>query len=576
LGEGAYYTSPYTVQLYMNLGDTTFVPDTNNVFPTTTEIVKRVKFTDYNNDGYLDLIVIRGGAPPSLYHNNGDGTFTENPAFNLLSNSKNALSLIDYNNDGYLDIYNGRADIFINNSGIGSYSSISLNSVISLDGGNDMGDYNNDGLPDLIMSGSVSCASKIYRNDGSNNFTLTGDTITPLSLNSTDKWGDYNNDGFLDIVLAGHGLSQMDKYSELYKNDGSGTANTPPSAPLNLQAVTDGCNSATLSWSAASDAQTNVNALTYNVRIGTSPGGQDIVSCMSNTATGFRRIPSNGNAECRTFFIIKNLAAGTYYWSVQAIDQAYAGGLFASEDSFIVTPLSMPIINDTFLCGPGTIVLINNSIYESYWYDVPVGGTPVDTGFVFTTPYLSSADTFYATVFSGICESERDTIIINLFTPPSVTFIWTDSVYLSDPPFALSGGSPPGGIYSGPGVSGGVFDPASSGTGSHIINYSYTDGNGCSDSDTALVNVYSLTGLSEDFSSQVKFWPNPSNRYLYVSWNASARYSLMQIFNQQGSEVGRKILYGSEVILDISKLEHGTYIALLSGETRQYFKFIKE
>ncbi|WP_420593135.1 malectin domain-containing carbohydrate-binding protein [Robiginitalea biformata] len=71
---------------------------------------------------------------------------------------------------------------------------------------------------------------------------------------------------------------------------------------------------------------------------------------------------------------------------------------------------------------------------------------------------------------------------------PVVTLAPQPTVEVTDAPFALSGGSPAGGTYSGTGVSGGVFDP-SVGPGTYVITYSYTDGNGCSASATRNLTV---------------------------------------------------------------------------------------
>jgi hypothetical protein len=91
-----------------------------------------------------------------------------------------------------------------------------------------------------------------------------------------------------------------------------------------------------LSWSPGADAQTPVTGLTYNVRLGTRPYGIDIVSPQSDLATGWRRLPTMGNAQHRLSLVVTNLVPGTrYYWSVQSVDTAWAGSLFAGEYSFI-------------------------------------------------------------------------------------------------------------------------------------------------------------------------------------------------------------------------------------------------
>jgi hypothetical protein len=82
------------------------------------------------------------------------------------------------------------------------------------------------------------------------------------------------------------------------------------------------------------------------------------------------------------------------------------------------------------------------------------------------------------------------TIVVNAL--PTVTLADFTPVCVDASPFTLSGGSPAGGVYSGPGVSGDTFDPTVAGVGTHSIIYSYTDGNSCVNSDTATIVVKPL------------------------------------------------------------------------------------
>jgi hypothetical protein len=93
-----------------------------------------------------------------------------------------------------------------------------------------------------------------------------------------------------------------------------------------------------LKWNKSTDAQTQQAALTYNVMIGTSLLGTDILSPVSHKSTGKRFIPAAGNAGTRDYYILNAAALvnGTkYYWKVQAIDNVFAGSFFSSPDSFI-------------------------------------------------------------------------------------------------------------------------------------------------------------------------------------------------------------------------------------------------
>jgi hypothetical protein len=115
--------------------------------------------------------------------------------------------------------------------------------------------------------------------------------------------------------------------------------NTPPTAPSGLVAIPSG-DGVTLSWSASSDSQTPSTGLTYNLRVGTAPGAGDIVAPMSDTGNGYRRITGMGNVGQGIGAVLWNLTPGTYYWSVQAVDTAFAGSAFAVEGSFTIVGIS--------------------------------------------------------------------------------------------------------------------------------------------------------------------------------------------------------------------------------------------
>src|SRR4029077_1754027 len=71
-------------------------------------------------------------------------------------------------------------------------------------------------------------------------------------------------------------------------------------------------------------------SLTYNLRVGTTPGGCDVVSPMADLTTGYRHVVDHGNVQRNTWWVL-DAPPGTYSWSVQAIDGMYAGGPWATE-----------------------------------------------------------------------------------------------------------------------------------------------------------------------------------------------------------------------------------------------------
>jgi hypothetical protein len=143
-------------------------------------------------------------------------------------------------------------------------------------------------------------------------------------------WGDYDNDGDLDIFLT----SSAPGSSKLYRNDGT-PPNSRPSLPSGLASEVVG-NTAVLSWDAADDVETAAPGLTYNVRVGSAPGAEDVVPPMADLATGFRRVVDYGNAFHGTSLVLSGLPPGTYHWSAQAVDAAFDPSAFAPEGDFLV------------------------------------------------------------------------------------------------------------------------------------------------------------------------------------------------------------------------------------------------
>jgi len=221
---------------------------------------------DYDNDGRLDLYVAnfarvdpqnlppKPGDPKScklqevpiacppdsypgeqgiLYHNNGDGTFSDvTKAAGLVRADKDqgrgfGVVFGDFNNDGLQDIYqvndSGISFFYVNN-GDGTFRDASFESGLALDGfgnvhgtmGVTVGDYNNDGLMDIFIANWIKQGNDLYENQGSHIFAdITASRgIAQLGYEFCG-WGtrlfDFDNDGWLDIwVTFGHTDPQVE------------------------------------------------------------------------------------------------------------------------------------------------------------------------------------------------------------------------------------------------------------------------------------------------------------------------------------------------------------------------------
>lgn len=280
---------------------------------------------DYNNDGVVEVLStgFEGAARRTALN------FFE-PVY-LDDMDASSAAFCDYDNDGFLDIalagrlnsgfrfseiYKGDGSIF--------YTDIVAGLTHVDNGSLDWGDYDNDGDSDLILTGDsgASKVSKIYRNDAGT-FVDIGASLTGVWLSSTG-WGDYDNDGDLDLFITGL-PSTGPAITKIYRND-TAVSNSPPSAPVIVQAVYSGSD-LTVTWNQAADSETPASGLSYNLRVGTFPGGDDIMSAM---AAPSRLIPDYGNAQ-QSLQVELTIEPVKVYCSVQAIDPSFNHSPFSTE-----------------------------------------------------------------------------------------------------------------------------------------------------------------------------------------------------------------------------------------------------
>jgi len=267
--------------LYHNNGDGTFSDVTNKAGVAALGWSSSAVWFDYDNDGKLDLFVCRfvnydktknkycgdqskgerfycipsiyEPAPSWLFHNNGDGTFTDvgkSAGISELLGKAWGVVATDVNNDGWMDLFVANDTVnnflFVNRHGKFEEDSVGAGVGYSMDGkarsgmGVDAGDYDQDGWQDLFVTNIDQEMYSLYHNDHDGTFSDAAEENeiaqrTRLMSGWGVKFFDYDNDGNLDLFIAnGHPDDKIEAHSNhvtyrepllLYHNTGKGFVN---------------------------------------------------------------------------------------------------------------------------------------------------------------------------------------------------------------------------------------------------------------------------------------------------------------------------------------------------------------
>ncbi len=210
---------------------------------------------DYDNDGYLDLLVLRGAwfgengqHPNSLLHNQGDGTFLDRTFAASLGRDHyptQTAAWADYDNDGDLDLYIGNesTDTFVapcqlfQNQGDGTFKDTAQEAGVTNYGfakAAVWGDYDGDRWPDLYVS-NLGQPNRLYHNQGDGTFKDMAPQLGVVGPKASfPAWfWDFDNDGGLDLFVGAYDASAADiaasymqgpfqtEAARLYRNNGS-------------------------------------------------------------------------------------------------------------------------------------------------------------------------------------------------------------------------------------------------------------------------------------------------------------------------------------------------------------------
>lgn len=290
----------------------------------------------------------------------------------------------------------------------------------------------------------------------------------------------------------------------------------------------------------------------------------------------------------------------TYQWSTgdttSTITATTTGNYYATATSSVgcvkhdtvhVTFGFPPIVtlgHDTAFCQ-GSSVVLNSGNPAGFHSWGKVGG-----GFSATTQTvaISTPGTYYAVVTNSVSASctSRDTVVVTQKSLPNVSLSFTN------PPLVmcqfsstrnLSEGTPSGGTYIGPGVTGTTFNPAQVGPGSYVIVYTYTGPNSCTNQAQDTLMVKTCVGIEEyGNNATLDIYPNPTSGAFTIAINSNSDLKA----NLRLTTVDGRVVYQGEVTataglyekqVDISGLAAGIYyLSMQSDGAAKTYKVIKQ
>lgn len=271
-----------------------------------------------------------------------------------------------------------------------------------------------------------------------------------------------------------------------------------------------------------------------------------------------------------------NLAPGTYFFGMKEFISVNNMGLMGMDNIFNEMTCWGSVNFSAF--DPIEVIGFRNSFYVRPQLAPPCTSSnntataDICQGQTYTvgSSTYTMAGTYTDTIpLPGGCDSViTTTLTVNQL--PTVTLSGLAPLYCDDDPAVMLMGSPSGGTFAGPGVTGSMFDPASAGAGTHNITYTYTDGNNCSATDTNSVDVSVCIGIADDMFSQIEISPNPNNGQFKVTGLVSG--AQIEIMDLRGKVVLRSTASMNEEIVNLTNQSAGLYFVRITneGKSRQY------
>jgi PKD repeat protein len=270
----------------------------------------------------------------------------------------------------------------------------------------------------------------------------------------------------------------------------------------------------------------------------------------------FTMIPSGASTYTYTggSATVSPMSSATY--SVTGTDLNGCSSLSPAVSAVTVNSLPIISVNSGSICAGQSFTIIPSGA-STYTY---TGGSAI------VSPMSPASYSVTGTDTNGCVSASPAVSNVTVNPLPVVSYSQSPSAFcVNNAAFTLSPGSPVGGIYSGAGVSGNVFDPANTGAGIFTVVYQYTDSNSCTDSVSSTITVNACVGINETaaISNSLTIYPNPASDIIRVSANGVKTTGSLTITNTVGKIVYNAVVTEGTTEISLAGFENGVYFIQL-------------
>ena len=347
----------------------------------------------------------------------------------------------------------------------------------------------------------------------------------------------------------------------------------------------------TASNAAGSNTSTQNNYITINQTpsiSGTTPGsrcGQGTVNLSATASTGtisWYSTATGGTALATgASFTTPSINANTTYYAEVSSNGCISNRVAVLATVDVVPTVTAPSSQNICLGNPTAAINFNgnnaNSVYNWVNSNAALGLALSGTGTIASfVPSATGTMTITVTPTLNNCSGTPQSFAINVNPIPTVTLDLTSigTPCVTDPSFALAGGAPTGGVYSGVGVNSGNFNPANAGVGTQTITYTYS-ANGCSNTSTSTITVDGCSSLDESVEESIVIFPNPTSGLMKIEGISKDKFSQLELIDATGRVCAGWKINAINMDLDLTKYPSVTYNLRFSGLNSDMFRRIE-